>query len=807
MTPQKKDFGTFKKSYKRHHGMSLLIVCTFFLASSCLTEKPRSGARGQGAEGVVDNSPTTVSPGFGRILEDNPIILSNNPNLAADANLGAFLRQDRQEFITNKQFLEGDCSGISNICFEVRKDDVSAKTQNSSRRWAYPTRSSEFLEVNTFGHMKRQINLFQNQLQNAYTSRTFNASGPGVINYRTALPQNLFSTQANWKNRPLVGLADSGVEDNAFFSPATFTIAMGEDSLFPRVRFAQDPTVIYHEVGHAFVSVLGNLRNRANGLVVESDLGYYFYDEAGAINEGIADFYSYLMNGRSHFGEWALGRFIGQSRPLSERDPIHAPGISTTREGRLAYPAFLSYDPNRPEGSFEDIHYAGQIISHYLVALTEMFRSKCGMNQQSASMAVHYLLTETLAELGDLTARGSDHNPSNQINLDSSYNPTTQSLNSMTWLKTARPIDYRSFSQTIAKFQLKVFSDPLFNRCNGTVLLKDDIEKLLDDYGLLLFRTYNANRNSIPGEQAINVSVSNRIKSELISKNVLKLDPREGRPQAFVFDDRAQMVAALESLVASGQITESISTQIESDLPFNNGNARISPGEFVGVAINLFNDSNSPIAGVEVLANDWDHTKNGKMCNNLGDGFPLSSEGAASADNEPPVLGDCGYTTRTNGINPESAPVKDIIAPVCFVQNLNGTATEWINQEAYRKTIPGIEPHHCLGGSDGNRKNCFIRFPRGADKAIFSKINPKRTFGETITGEDGVGEFNISNILFMEVNKNTPPGTTFNCRLRVRFTNCDDCWHDPQTLQDYPDYEFAGHRPFKIINFRFTVID
>jgi hypothetical protein len=783
-------------------GISLTLATLLF--TSCLTDKSRSGTRADGAFGGTDNSQASVQPGFGRILEDNPIILSRNKELAADANLGAFLRVDRQEYITDRQFLEGQCNAIAGICFEVRQDENKPKTQNSSRRWAYPTKSPEFLEVNTFGHMKRMLNLFHDNLRTSFQSRTFSASPPEVINYRTALPANLFESRAHWKNKPLVGFADSSVKDNAFFSPATFTFSMGVDSEFPTVKFAQDPTVIYHEIGHALVSVKSNIRNRAAGLVVESDLGYYFYDEAGSINEGIADYYSYVMNGRTHFGEWALGRFIGQSRPMSERDKAHAPGISATREGRLSYPTFLSYDPNRPEGSFEDIHYAGQIISHYLVALTELFIKSCGMNQQAAVQSVLYLLTETLAELGDLTAKGSDHNPGNQINLDGTFNPKTQSLNSMTWIKTARPIDYRRFAQTMAKFQVQFFGDPIFNRCNGKTLTKDSIERLLDDYGLLLFRTYAANRNSLPGP-AISVSVANRVRSELISKNVVKLDPRDGRPQAFIFDDRVQMVSALESLVASGQITESISTQIESDLPFNNGNARISPGEFVGVALNIFNDSNSPIAGVEVLANDWDHTKGGKLCSNLGDNFPLESEGAASSDNAVPAPGDCGFITRNNGIESGAGP-HDSIAPVCFVQQLDGSATEWVNQENFRKSIPGIEPNDCLGGVNSGM-NCFIRFPRGADKATYSKINPKRTFAETITGEDGVGEFNISNILFMEVNKKTPPGTTFNCRLRVRFTNCDDCWHDPDTNQEYEDFEFSGPRPFKLINFRFTVID
>lgn len=794
-------FNKKKNSYFKRCSFIVPILSVLTLATSCISDSGKSSNRVRGGATGVNNDPSTVAPGFGRILEDNPIILSGNPNLTPDANLALYLTS-RTEYITDRQFLEGECFSLPTICFEVKKDEPSNKFQSPSTKWAYPTNSSEFLQVNTFGHMKRMIDRYNDNLRDIFFNKTFSASSPATLNYRTAIPGTLYTNLAHWKSTPLVALADSRVKDNAFFSPATFTISLGEDSVFTNLKFSQDSTVVYHEIAHAFNMVKMNYRNQAASVTIKTDLGYLFYDEAGAINEGIADYYSYLMNGRTHFGEWALGRFIRQSRPLKESESLHAPGISATKEGRLSYPAFLSYDPNRPTGSFEDIHYAGQIISHYLVALTEMFKTECSMSHREATDSVQYLMMETLAELGDLTSRGSDHNATGQVNLNNNLNLAISSLNSLEWIRTAKPLSYRSFAQTIAKNQLKIFGDPIIPRCKGRVLEQDTIERLLDDYGLLVFRTYNNNRNSIAGEGNIATSVSNRVKSELVSKNVLKLDPRDGRAQAFVFDDRQDMVQALESLTSSGQITESLSNQIESDLPFNNGNARISPGEFVGVALNLYNDSNSAVAGVEILASDWDHTKGGKMCNNLGDGFPLESEGAADLSVGEGAPGACDYTTRDNG-----REAQEEIAPVCFIQDITGDTTEWVNQQVYRTRIAGIEPNDCLGG-DQKQKSCFIRFLKGVDRATISKLNPKKTYSETITGSSGTAEFNISNILFMEVNKKTPPGTTFNCRLRVRFTNCDDCWHDPaNNNDDYLDYEFAGHRPFKILNFRFTVID
>ena len=56
----------------------------------------------------------------------------------------------------------------------------------------------------------------------------------------------------------------------------------------------------------------------------QSDLGSISYDEAGAINEGIADYFSYYINSRSKIGEWGLGRFLKAARPLSEDDSLQS---------------------------------------------------------------------------------------------------------------------------------------------------------------------------------------------------------------------------------------------------------------------------------------------------------------------------------------------------------------------------------------------------------------------------------------------------------------------------------------------------
>ena len=64
-----------------------------------------------------------------------------------------------------------------------------------------------------------------------------------------------------------------------------------------------------------------------------------------------------------------------------------------------------------------------------------------------------------------------------------------------TWLYKNNPINYRSFTQTIAKNLLNTIGNPVLGRCNGSDYNQDYIETLLDSYGLLLFKSYNEHRN------------------------------------------------------------------------------------------------------------------------------------------------------------------------------------------------------------------------------------------------------------------------------------------------------------------------
>ena len=773
-------------------GMSFILV----LASSCLSN---NGGSKKSSRGGTSNSPSTVSVGYGRILADNPIILSGNYSLSQNTDLGTLLKRS-QDYITDNPYLIGSCSAGGQTvaeCFEVREDSTADYLAPVSGKWAFPTATTSFDQVQTYGHLDRFLKMVFGRLE--YSTSVAN---PGVFeNYETALPSALYSSPNGafvLGQEKLKAYSNCDVQDNAFFSPATDSLCFGTDSEFAQVKFVQDPTVIYHEAGHAINKVMLNMRNRVNGITtVSSALGYQSYDEAGGIGEGLCDYFSYMMNGRTHFAEWALGRFLNLSRPLTETDSVHTASVSKESDSRLNYPTFLNYDPNNSEFPIEDVHNAGLIASHFFVAVTEDMQSYCSFDQNKSINAVFHLIAESFAEMGDLTAKGNDNHAYYSYNLD----PDNAAL----WLSTANPVNYRRFAQTFSKYFLRTYGSNSLNLCNGSFYPQDRLEALLDSYGLLLFKTYNENGNSENfGHAGTNRSVTstNRIKTVFTTKDQISIDPTSGASTAFIFDKPADIQAAVQSLQQEGKIG-TISSLIPGDFSYNNSNGQISPGEVVGVTLNLYNKSNTTIAGVQLLANDWDHAKSGAPCNNLGDNWPLNSEGAADISGETGTnAGECSYITRSNGGEPE-----ETLQPVCFVEVQESSATKWVNQETLRQNI-ALPKNKCLSGSAVKTSDCFIRAISGADTSHYSVIDPKTTWAKSVAGENGSPSFSLGNVLFFEVSPWTPPGTTFHCRIRARFSNCEDCWHDSNSgNDDFLDYQFSGGEPYKIIPFEFTVID
>lgn len=767
---------------------------------------------------------------------DNPIILSQNRNRSS----GSFKELNLEpRFITSNPILSEKCFFTENIspfvtqtqgtffdCLSVKKDSNPGTTflTSTSESWNYPVDSDEFIEVNTFYHMKKLSQEFLKTLSFAQKHILFGGGLPLI----PATPANMKDTMTFWLTRngltqTLTAYSKCYMEDmNAYFDPASAELCFGWNEEYQRkykFSMAQDPSVIYHEMGHALIKVMLNERNvkatfPLTSKLYEANLGSLFYDEAGAINEGISDYFSYYMNGRDSIGEWAMGRFFDAARPLRESSSLHKVSVAETFDKRLSYPDFLQYDPNETSKNYEDVHYAGQTVSHYLVALTEELKNTCSFPaQQSYSRVstrheastniVMTLLNETLAEIGDLfSTRNGSLSPLFMTNLNEE--------NAYLWTQVVNPPNMKRFFQIFAK-NIKLHMPsfcPSFN--------DDKSEILLDSYGLLLFKNYEDQKYGMGGASS-QVDELNRRKSVLISKDFIEL-PTD-RSIAYVFDSRQAIESIISQLTFEGenvQITDGL-----AGVNYNNNNIQISPGEVVGVSLNLVNNSNSTMAGVQILANDFDHMElkdsTKTYVNNIANanaGLPIASFSPCKINDFPKTNEggvSCGSTTADNkgiyGTPPRYAI--DSPQPVCFVQKLENNQVTWVSQDELRKTI-GLSDHECLNkpsmsGNKFNPNECLMRFLPGANQAILGKIDPGKTWGETLQGNSPEAPvFNQSTLLLMEVNKWVPPGTTFNCRLRVRFSNCQDCYMKNAT-QEYSENEYASHEPFKVINFNFMV--
>lgn len=790
-----------------------------FVLSGCIptTQSPKKRSSSGGS---TTNSTAGVTATYGRIFLDNPAALSGNADYPTESNFNTLLNATRDlVYLTDSQTLTNPCDPqgvgtyVVTTCYNALPDRLQPPLVNNTKKWAYDANGTEFVQVNAFGHKKKMLDKWFSD-QSSYVP-AFSLLPESSLKKDTSFTEQYFSNYAWWfgSSTSLVTWATCDFTDNAFYSPAETALCFGRDAIDSKLWFAQDPTIMYHELGHGLIQIMLNTRNKMEGAGVvpyNSALAYRSYDEGGMISEGLADWFSFYVNGRSHFAEWALGRYLAQSRPLRESDPAHTAAVSEADDARLAYPDYLFYDPNFPEAPFEDIHYAGQIISHFLVALTEDLKQECSISSDAAKKLTAGILHEALAELGDLTSKGHKNGKKGYINLVDNNDWAHE------WLRSYNPINMRKFAQAMARktYQIAGPGNATFVQCSPAYP-KDRIERLWDSYGMLLFKTYNLNGSShfdpitlgapatpamAIGHQGTSLAVSaaNRLRTVLVSKSAVKLDPAAGAPPAFVFDDRAQLRAVANNLRQSNGLV--LSEQLDAELGFNNGNGRISPGEFVGVALNLYNDSNSTIAGVQILASDWQHANSsGKLCSNQGDSFPSSeAEGAAPAADPQCTLAPIFDAA---GGNPNSD-----LDPVCIVQLNEGSATRWVQQDELLASMDGLTSSDCLGD---NPKSCFVRSPKGADVGWMSSIDGKKNWSESLP-KDEAGSVQIGGhqAVFFEVSPWIAPGTTFLCRMRVRFANCNDCYHDVNYGDDdFLDNDYAMGAPFKIVNLQFTVVD
>jgi hypothetical protein len=836
------------KKYLTYLLLNISIASVFVACTP--TEVGQTGNRSLLNSGASNGGTINYGPDTALVMVSNPVVAmgGNKDRVSSPIDLSRFATT--RTFINNFTKLEvcefnTDSSNIIPMkqgnyfgCFGVL-DEKNEYLARGSNGWTFNANSSEFLQVNTYYHMQKAADLFMASLQSLYNivhisePRYFPGAYP--INGIDVNPGAYWLTELGNDSsilpKKLLLKPVCNIENNAAFSPATFEICFGYLKDYPTLFMAQDPSVIYHEIGHALVESFMNARN--DQFPYKATLGSLFYDEAGAINEGIADYFTYLMTKRESFGEWALGKYLFADRPMSEASSLHPAFIRNDPNARISYPDFINFNVYAPTVQTEDIHYTGQIVSHFLVRLTKDISNKCSMSVDNSGKLIFGLIGETLSEIGDLTGKLSDHNQSetlyNNLNPDQSF----------LWSQVVNPGNFRRFFKIFAR---NIFYNVVAKRCL-TTYTKDHLEAALDEYGLLLFSTYDDNLTSTDGVANLEsngeedfpnidfssrlplnpVELNNRQKTTLTTKDSISLitaaqnTQNTTRPIAYIFDRASDVNKALSVMTFMGKPHNPSSSVAGTQ--FNNGNSRVSPGEIVGISLNLLNNSNVAMSGVEILANDWDHTKyvekdptqELKPCqfNN----FPTEAQGGMVDSTEDELTeGDCGYTTRNNGKSEEDNPSLDPVTPICLVEYRSANSTQFITQEKFRK-MNGIGLHECIN-SDAEKNaeqnnECLVKVLDPSQNAFFSKIDPQKTFAETLKGSSTSSvPLNSSSVVFMEVNKWITPGTTFVCRFRVRFNNCSDCYENPELENDdFADFEYAGAKPFKVIDFKFVVID
>lgn len=843
-------------------GMPLgtLFLCAFLGAMSSCNPTKIEGKTAK--SNVIANDGSLDGKAF--IFRDSPYILAGPRYSPGRVDIASMMDKSIPELITLNTQLTKNCtmtffdtyqSEIPNCVRSLsNQENLQALPRKADNTWIFTPGSPEFYQVNMLHHLNIGIDSFFKKVQFAY-ERLY--SLPSSSSIPKSIPPYLKDSQTFWfkgvtnidnqlfRNGYLNAFSNCNTENNAHFDPVGPELCFGFSPTYSKFFMVQDPSIVYHELGHALVSIMMNMRNATtdSAHALRSNLGSYGYDEAASINEGIADYYSFVINRRTHFAEWGLTH-LGGDRPISEVDPMHIEGIDTTPEGRLSYPQFLHYYPVEPELIVEDIHYAGMIASHYLVALTQELMSRCTFStsdkHDEATSYMLMLLAETLSEIGDLNARGIDNylfgSPISAVS--TYYFNNLDPVNSYLWAQHNNLTTYRKLFQVFAKNVNKYITGTSAIPGLCPQFSKNDSEKLLDDYGLLLFKTYNDNGNStkdrtktysnalasIPLQSLTSVNENNRRKSVLVSKQLLQLaEKSDETPTAtsyYIIDGRTEMESLLKDLLFKG-FPIPFSNGVAS-VDYNNSNIRLSPGEVLAVIPNLHNASNSPMGGVHLLATDWDHvhitdqdTGYFKPC--VIDTITTADDGGEEGQTCATSYPDKDYARLIQNPVTKKFPV-NAAAPVCLVLLEEGDSSRWVSQSEFRKKQGlSLVDKDCLGFQTSgttdadftfNPHECLARFIPGGQDAFYSKIDPQKNYYESVVKVSDTKSFSAANILIMEVNKWTPPGTKFRCRLRARFSNCNDCYHDSANSDDdYIDAEYNGHKPFKVINFDFEIND
>ena len=193
-----------KQDDKRWRGPPLILAFSaLMIITACGVTGTSQNRRFTSSLGM--SSPTSYELGYGRILRDSPFIASgDNLGLSPATDLSKYLSAPL--FLTLNSQLSGNCQPDSTDtgvmiedCYSTKKDPTSSYIASNQGRWIFRTTTPEFMQVNTFGHVKKAVDRFLGELSKAHASANpIPEIGNGSGAYATSIPAALLARSAYW---------------------------------------------------------------------------------------------------------------------------------------------------------------------------------------------------------------------------------------------------------------------------------------------------------------------------------------------------------------------------------------------------------------------------------------------------------------------------------------------------------------------------------------------------------------------------------------------------------------------------------
>lgn len=257
------------------------VTSCFFIFSGCGSKKVTQSSEDpycakQNLETVAGSS------GSAYVFNPDPMVASGNPSLSPTSrNLDEFRMEVSLSRLGGRGVLEGQYVDVRNGI----QCDEGFGAFSAENKFLYTQSHPSFQEAMTYFYADR---------------------------YRAELDQLGYSDS----RRPTRLVAHCMREDNAYYirwigpnGDLQEKVCLGDSLSTEGVSYADDASVVIHELQHSITT---------NHYSLTHDLNQFYYDEAGALNEGVSDFMALLFLSSSVpaqldkkiFSRWALGTFL-----------------------------------------------------------------------------------------------------------------------------------------------------------------------------------------------------------------------------------------------------------------------------------------------------------------------------------------------------------------------------------------------------------------------------------------------------------------------------------------------------------------